>query len=183
MIEIDLIKLNKKANEFISNGEIDKGIDIFKSVLIIDPNYFKSLFNLGVVYQKEKEFSRATDYYIRALEIKKNDRNTVINLVHALVQVQDYKRAINYLKSFLSEIPNDSEISSFLTYIIDLSSKQNNRKMTNFSEVKSSSKELNKLKILFIQDSPCIRNYKYATALKKAGHIVDLYYTERSLRE
>ncbi|MEW6443349.1 MAG: glycosyltransferase [bacterium] len=39
------------------------------------------------------------------------------------------------------------------------------------------------LRILFLQQSPCIRNYKYAYALKRRGHRVTLAYIERPLSE
>ena len=41
----------------------------------------------------------------------------------------------------------------------------------------------NPLKILFLQNSPCIRNYKYAQALKARGHSVTLGYTDKKLSE
>ena len=39
------------------------------------------------------------------------------------------------------------------------------------------------LNILFVQDSPCIRNYKMATALRTRGHRVSLAYTMKRLSE
>jgi len=42
---------------------------------------------------------------------------------------------------------------------------------------------MKKLNILFVQDSPCIRNYKMAAALGERGHKVSLAYTIRRLSE
>ena len=39
------------------------------------------------------------------------------------------------------------------------------------------------LNILFVQESPCIRNYKMASALRRCGHRVSLAYTARKLSE
>ncbi|MDD3050185.1 MAG: glycosyltransferase [Candidatus Cloacimonetes bacterium] len=48
---------------------------------------------------------------------------------------------------------------------------------------KKSVPETDSLNILFIQDSPCIRNYKYALALKEKGHNVTLGYFVQKLSE
>lgn len=39
------------------------------------------------------------------------------------------------------------------------------------------------MKVLFLQNSPCIRNYKYAKALAKKGILISLAYTEKSLSQ
>lgn len=40
-----------------------------------------------------------------------------------------------------------------------------------------------RLKVLFVQDSPCIRNFKIASALGARGHEVTLAYTQRKLSQ
>lgn len=40
-----------------------------------------------------------------------------------------------------------------------------------------------KLKILFLQKTPCIRNYKMAQALRKLGHHITLAYTDKKLSD
>lgn len=52
-----------------------------------------------------------------------------------------------------------------------------------FNPPEENNQAKNILNILFLQDSPCIRNYKYAQALKKLGHKVSLAYLVKKLSE
>lgn len=135
----DLKQLKYEANQTALSGNIEKAIRILEGICFIDPNSFDSHFNLGKLYYKQNNIKKSKEHFTKALEIKPNDKNTIIHL--------------------------------------ELLNEDNERKDL-FNEKKSTH-----LKILFLQNSPCIRNYKYAVALRKRGLVIDLAYTEKSLAE
>lgn len=69
-----------------------------------DERYAKTLYNLGVLYNRLGDFKRLEDYSIRSLEVNKKNYSdaspflisTYSSLIIAYIELQEYEKAINY---------------------------------------------------------------------------------------
>lgn len=90
------------------------------------------------------------------------------NKLNELLKTQQKERADKLFMSILKRYPRE-DIPQKLFALFESSEK--------------TAPEKKVLNILFLQDSPCIRNYKYAQSLKKLGHKVSLAYLVKKLSE
>lgn len=97
--------LNNKAKELAAFGDIDGAINLFKSALELDPNHFDSNYNTANLYYQQENISQAIRYYLFAINIKFNDRNTVINLCCGLIELGYEKTMQSLLNAYLEEDP------------------------------------------------------------------------------
>lgn len=81
---------NRLANEHVQAGSLDKGIEVYLTVLtIIPPNTktFMLLYNLGLAYRRKLVFGKAIDYFCSAAELAPDNgkiRNSIIALYKKL---------------------------------------------------------------------------------------------------
>lgn len=157
-----------------SEGRDDEAINFFNLALnIVDEDFDVRNF-LGIIYSRKKDYVKSAENFLKAYKLNNDDRDLAYNLISALVKADLDDQALLVAEDYCTNHPDDSEMLSIFN---ELNSKNTNR--VNFS----SEKNKDGLNILFLQNSPCIRNYKYATALRKKGHNVTLAYTERKLSE
>ena len=97
--------LNNKAKELAAFGDIDGAINLFKSAIELDPNHFDSNYNTANLYYQQENILEAIRYYLFALNIKFNDRNTVINLCCGLIELGYEKTMQSLLNAYLEENP------------------------------------------------------------------------------
>jgi len=184
----DLDMLNKEAKMLAMSGKVEDAMGVFKGILHIDPNYFEANFNLAVLFTQKKEMSDALFHYRNCLKTKPLFRDVVINMIYLLAEKKEFTEAVELLDSFMLKNKDDSEMKSLYgLFSRDMDKVQNgNTKSQNeISTTTSRSVDADekKFKILFVQNSPCIRNYKMAKALGERGHTVSLAYTEKKLSE
>ncbi|MBN1970047.1 MAG: tetratricopeptide repeat protein [Candidatus Delongbacteria bacterium] len=161
MSEIDLNLLNRMGKDLAAAGDTENAISVLRAVNALDSNFFKSRFNLGVILFHLKKYKESISEYRKALQINPSDRNTLINFSYTSEFTGDVNEAIEYLRTFIIQNKDDLEVKNLLSYI------ESKKVLEN---------DVRKLKILFIQSPPCIRNYKMAKALKSRGHKVTLLY-------
>ncbi|MGE5343235.1 MAG: glycosyltransferase [Candidatus Omnitrophota bacterium] len=118
----------------------------------------------------EPELRSGAYFHVGEIHWFLNHRDTALGYFKKCLELDPgHRKARQYLDGTAPETDNASIARP-------LPSSQAAR--TPFPEVHASP-----LKILFIQNSPCIRNYKYASALRKKGYPVTLAYTTRKLSE
>lgn len=65
-------------------------------------------YNLGIVYEKLKEFHKAKDSYLKALEISPDSIDAIYNLGLVYMELKEYPKAIELFEKILQEDSQDS---------------------------------------------------------------------------
>src|SRR5699024_9983760 len=63
----------------------------------IDPNFYKSLFNMGVVYKKMGKNEKALEFYFKSLEENKEYHYTYLNISAIYIEDKEYSKIIDIL--------------------------------------------------------------------------------------
>ncbi len=90
-------------------GKYDEAIVNFEKALAMQPNDSASYVNLGAVYFKKKEFTKAEDNFRKAIETNPNNPNAYYNLA-VIMEKKDIKKAIELYNKSLSLNPKNSSI-------------------------------------------------------------------------
>lgn len=67
---LDIEKLNKRANELMNAGDIDGAISRLESINDLNPNFSQTHYNLGVAYYKKKNYEKAITSLNKAIRLK-----------------------------------------------------------------------------------------------------------------
>ena len=65
-------------------------------------------YNLGIAYEKQKEFKKAQEAYLKCLEIAPQEIDAVYNLGLVYTELQKYDEGIKCFKKVLQQDSNDS---------------------------------------------------------------------------
>ncbi len=65
-------------------------------------------YNLGIVYEKLKDFPKAKESYLKALEISPDSIDSTYNLGLVYTELKEYDKAIKSFENILKEDPQDS---------------------------------------------------------------------------
>lgn len=93
---LDIQKLNYKANELMSAGNIDGAIARLESINDLNPGFPQTHYNLGVAYHKKGDYQKAVDELNKAISLKNNFSEAyytlgVINEELALAEIDKSK--------------------------------------------------------------------------------------------
>ena len=133
--------------------------------------------NLGVLYYNLNNYRLAELYLERALQLDNSYFDAAFNLLKVYQKLNDLDKAIYYSNQCLLLQPDNQKV-------LELSKELNTRmKGIQTPNNEQTTPRIAPLKILFVQESPCIRNYKMATALRSRGHSVSLAYTKARLSQ
>ena len=61
--------------EYIKENKLEQAIELFQKVLVNDPDYVACYYQLGSVYQLTGDIEKASDIYIKGLDVTKNNPN------------------------------------------------------------------------------------------------------------
>ena len=94
------------ANFELQIGRKDKGIDLFKEVLISDPKNFQALSNLAFLELHSGKFPEAESYYRRALLKSPENADLEAGLGETLLAEKQNRAATEIFKKSLADNPN-----------------------------------------------------------------------------
>ena len=152
-------------------GNSQEAEECFRKALAVKDDYPAALLNLADLYHKTKRWKEAIIQLERYLEIDSSDHNIYNQLGVTYLEMGDFKKARNILEKSLELNPDQEAVKESLSMI---------KSKAGASKIEVSKNPLN---ILFVQEAPCIRNYKMATALRARGHMVSLGYTKALLSQ
>lgn len=131
---------------------------------------YKKLIETGVELAENNELSKARTVF-EALEAVNEDNYYIHLNIGQIYLLQGYaEKAYGHLLKASAFPEADATANALLQHAQKLLGIVKEEKKT-------------PLKILFLQPSPCIRNYKIAKALRQKGHLVSLAYFDKKLSE
>ncbi|GJQ62980.1 MAG: hypothetical protein SCALA702_20330 [Melioribacteraceae bacterium] len=167
-------ELKELGLSLVSEGRNEDAINIFEQALATQPGNFDVHNFLGILYYKQDDLNKSAANFIEAYKADQDNRDLVTNLLNVLIKLEMNDKALMIAEQFSRKNPADREMAQIYE---ELRKKGINK--VSFPKEKNP----DGLNILFLQNSPCIRNYKYATALRKKGHNVSLAYTDIMLSQ
>ncbi len=103
----------EKGSKRQRNGDLQAALQHYQKALQIAPDFYPALNNLGAIYLRQKDITRAKDAFLRLLTLNPDDAEPYINLGHALYQEGQYPPAIERLQEGLKRSPR-SALGHFL---------------------------------------------------------------------
>jgi len=176
----ELVKMDPENAEVLNDlgvishirGDLDKSEDYLLKALAIKEDYLDALNNLGDLYLTANRSDEAFSQFEKYMSIGNQDPTSFYNeLGKAYLERGKFEKARMVLAKSLELNPDQEVVRDSLKAL------ENKREAPG---IKVSEKPLN---ILFVQEAPCIRNYKMATALRSLGHRVSLAYTKARLSQ
>jgi len=195
----------KLFNYYISDGMEDEAISILEKLLEIKKDYPEGECHLGIMYFNRGDLEKAEERFLRALKINPEMKDANFNLGFLYKICKRYKESLLFFRRVIYQDPADietlfnaaeccveigknKEAEFFYQKVLKLDPDHKEAK-EGLVKIKGNKKEIKKyfkkerLDILFVQEFPCIRNYKMARALKSKGHKVSLAYTRAKLSQ
>ena len=149
-----------------TKGNTDLAEEYFRKSISLNGDYLEPVINLACLYQSLKRWSETATLLERSLEIDANNSDIYNQLGVVYLELDEPEKACSALEISLKLKPEQPAVNESLNAI---------RKELSVHDTSTQQTLLN---ILFVQNFPCIRNYKMATALKSKGHRVTLAYTK-----
>src|SRR5699024_9898377 len=81
-----------------------KAFLMVKKSIDINPNFYRSLFNMGVIYNRLENHKMAIEYYIRSKDQNPRYPYIYLNLSAIYIERSDYGNAIDILKEGITNI-------------------------------------------------------------------------------
>ena len=89
--EINVEKIFSLAFENHQKGNIIKAEDLYKEVLVKNPNHYQSIFLLGTLLAQSKKFESAKQLLLKATIINPKDSNAHNNLGLIYRDINEFK--------------------------------------------------------------------------------------------
>jgi tetratricopeptide (TPR) repeat protein len=181
-------------------------IDCLEPAMAQDASNLSILNLLGLAYLRVERLEEARDVMGRSLEIQPN-QPTIRETVEAIQQItsDDAEETVAFdalRKPDPADTPQDTPAATPVQFrggtwrdgsdqspspatgpAVDLTRERPNPAAASLTGRADEPKDTNPLDILFVQEAPCIRNYKTAKALRERGHRVSLAYTKAKLSQ
>ena len=86
----------------------------------MDPEHTITLYNTGQFFFKKKDFSKAVEYFLRALKSSNDTKHIYFNVANCYHEMGDYKNALKYWEKTVEYNPNniDAKVNLANTYAI-----------------------------------------------------------------
>jgi tetratricopeptide (TPR) repeat protein len=195
----------KTGETLFSEGKIEEAEKCFLDLLKKEPTNAEALNDLGVMQHAKGNVKGAEDLFLKAIAAKQEYLDAYLNLVDLYQDAKRWSEAIAQLEECIQIENKDPNLFNMLgTFCLEMGNTEKARmalikslELNPDQElVRDSLMELEKkdagpqisfqekpLNILFVQEAPCIRNYKMATALRARGHRVSLAYNKARLSQ
>ncbi|MGD8562959.1 MAG: glycosyltransferase, partial [Desulfarculaceae bacterium] len=147
---------------------------------------------LALCLMMSGERDQAVTEMQKAVELSPQDPTLLANLAKMHLVAEEWQKALNIFEQALelAQDPLKSEIEPLLqhcrSHLADSASPADppEDKASAPCEARAASIHINeRFNILFVQEAPCIRNYKECCALRSRGHGVTLAYTKARLSQ
>ncbi len=89
------------AELYTQNNDYDGVIDIYESIVKIDPNNVDALETLGTMYDQKGEYKKSVTYFKRYYNTGSNPYKASFLLANALYKFEDYNEALKYYKKVI----------------------------------------------------------------------------------
>lgn len=113
--------LNELGEDFHSSGKDELAMIAFAKAAEVDPSYEGPFNNLGMLYEKQNDMSKALRYFIEALKLNSKNRSIVMNLGSFLRNVGKLNEAQKLYSNYLAQFPEDGEVSSERNKLCEIS--------------------------------------------------------------
>lgn len=104
----------EKGNRKQRAENFPSAIKHYEKALAIETDFYPALNNLGAIYLRQKDLSRAESAFLKSLEINPEDSEPYLNLGHVSYEQAEYRRAIERLGEGLQRSPQSAMGHFFL---------------------------------------------------------------------
>lgn len=200
------IKEMEKGRHLITEGRLNEAERLFKTILQNDRNDYVALSNIGVIRYIKKDIQLATTYFKKALSLRGNFYLALLNLSYIYEDTGQWENMAFQLEKCIALNQGDANLFNRLSkaymkvgdqtkarqaFSRSIALRSVQAATTNCLQECKAEDEPSKyirsekkiLNILFVQETPCIRNYKMAKALRSRGHRISLAYTGSPLSQ
>ena len=109
---IDHESYNNRANIYMDQNKFANAIVDYKQALVVKPNYYVALDNMGALYARRGMYDSALYYFTKVLEQKSDYKPTYSNRAITFMSLKRYEEAIKDWQRFLSYQPNDPDVTN-----------------------------------------------------------------------
>jgi tetratricopeptide (TPR) repeat protein len=65
-----------KGNDFLKVKEYDKALECYQKSLEVDPDYARSIHNIGIICNEKQDYKKALEYFDKALKLVEKGEDT-----------------------------------------------------------------------------------------------------------
>jgi glycosyltransferase involved in cell wall biosynthesis len=204
-IVMDFSRQLDRAEALFGQGLEDQAAEIFELILRHEPENARALNDLGVFHHRRGRKSEAESCFRKAVDAHPDHVEALRNLAGLYEETGRSSEAADCYGR-IRDLTRESEKGSgkkedlkaddtaeFSGPGIEAPGPETENSVSRDSTparperspapVAAPRMDLRPLNILFVQDAPCIRNYKTATALRSRGHRISLAYTRARLSQ
>lgn len=100
--------LSLLASVYLRISQIDDAQKLFDRLMEMYPNDSDNYYNLGVVYYQKKDFTKALDYFLKAIDIDENlDSYLYVAMIYR--QLGDKEQALKYFRERVKRITGEDD--------------------------------------------------------------------------
>ncbi len=118
MKKIEILLLMEEANKLFDNHKYDKAVSAFIKLLEYKPTY-KWIYNyLGISYFELNNYEKANEYFKKAYNSDKNNKNYLNNLIKSFYPIENHIEDIIKYGKELIKISKDNIDNEFVLYAL-----------------------------------------------------------------
>jgi arylsulfatase A-like enzyme/Tfp pilus assembly protein PilF len=121
------------AREMGMGQDPQKGVEIIKNIIALDPDITEAYFSLGNIYFRMRKFREAITYFQQALDRKPDDSFSVINIANSYLALHQSGEAEKFLLAYLKKGLEDSQLFFVLGGVL-LNQKKYERAVSAYQE-------------------------------------------------
>jgi len=87
----------------------EKAIEIAKQIVEMNPGDADSLFNLGLMYTKQKKYNEAIETYKKIIEIRPNSEFAYANLGQIYIELNQWNKVIEVFDKYVDIVPDNAD--------------------------------------------------------------------------
>lgn len=104
----------KKANEFYNQFAFDKAIELYKKVIIKEPNNVDALTKLAHAYRLTGNITKSLPAYKKAIVKAPNHHDLKWHYAQSLLSTEQYQEALQWFLIYKELVPSDSRSAAFI---------------------------------------------------------------------